>query len=382
MASAAKKPVNEPEPRPIIVKKIIDGGHGGHHGGAWKVAYADFVTAMMAFFLLMWLLGATTEKQRKGLADYFTPTLVQMKMDSAGSSGMFGGDSLVSKENYPTTGGQGNLAITIPRDATGTKDVGGEDLKNQDRQKFEKLKQELEQKLERTEALRKLRKHVRFTETLEGLRIDLVDEADFAMFAIGTDKLVPEARALLSQVAEAVSEVPNDVIVRGHTDALPYAAGRNMNNWLLSSSRAEATRAVLAQGGIGGDRFARIEGVADREPFVADNRYDPRNRRMSVILAWSKDSPAGGAVANAADAQPAAPAPKSPEQAKIDRRILVRDQRVAMAESEVRKLDLGRTALPQGATVINADSIPKRSSNTPPGKTDLTARTTGLMDQH
>ena len=149
-----------------------------------------------------------------------------------------------------------------------------------------------------------------------------------------------------------------------------------MNNWRLSSSRAEATRAVLAQGGITADRFMRIEGVADREPFVADNRYDPRNRRMSVILAWSKDGAGASQVASAADAQPTAPAP-----AKIDRRILVRDQRIAMAQAEVRKNDLGGTALPSGATIINADSIPKRSSNTPPGKTDLTARTTGLMDQ-
>ena len=100
---------NEPEPRPIIVKKIIVDGHGGHHGGAWKVAYADFVTAMMAFFLLMWLLGATTEKQRKALTDYFTPTLIELKMASAGSTGLFGGDSIVAKENYPTTGGQGNM---------------------------------------------------------------------------------------------------------------------------------------------------------------------------------------------------------------------------------------------------------------------------------
>lgn len=361
MASQPKKQqANEPEQRPIIVKKVIVEGHGGHHGGAWKVAYADFVTAMMAFFLLMWLLGATTEKQRKGLADYFTPTLVQMKMDSAGSSGLFGGDSLVSKENYPTTGGQGNLAITIPRDATGTRDVGGEDMKTRDRLKFEQMKRELEQKLERTQSLRKLRKHVRFTETPEGLRIDLVDEADFAMFALGTDQLVPEAHSLMALVAEAIADVPNDVIVRGHTDALPYASGRSMNNWRLSSSRAETTRAVLGQAGVSADRFMRIEGVADREPFVADNRYDPRNRRMSVILAWSREAAGGQAAADQAD---------EPR------------RRPTGAVAEANKLDLGGTALPAGATIINADSIRTRSPSTPPGKTDLIARQTGLMDQ-
>src|SRR5687768_13154969 len=131
----------------IIVKKVVE-AHGGHHGGAWKVAYADFVTAMMAFFLLMWLPGATTEKQRKGLADYFTPTLVEFKMASAGSTGLLGGDSIMGKDNYPTTGGQGNLAITIPRDASGTKDQGGKAMRAADRQKFESMKKELEAQMQ------------------------------------------------------------------------------------------------------------------------------------------------------------------------------------------------------------------------------------------
>ena len=106
--------------RPIIVKKVIEEAHGGHHGGAWKVAYADFVTAMMAFFLLMWLLGATTEKQRKALADYFAPTIVKTKQESAGSNGMFGGDSIIAADNYPHRAGQtGTRSITIPRDVVG-----------------------------------------------------------------------------------------------------------------------------------------------------------------------------------------------------------------------------------------------------------------------
>jgi chemotaxis protein MotB len=363
MAPPSKgKRANEPQPRPIIVKKIIDGGHSGHHGGAWKVAYADFVTAMMAFFLLMWLLGATTEKQRKGLADYFTPTLVQMKMDSAGSSGLFGGDSLTSKENYPTTGGQGNLAITIPRDATGTRDVGGDDMKDKDRQKFEALKKAIETKLDQ-KALRKLRRHIRFTETAEGLRIDLIDEADFAMFKMGTDQLLPEARALISQVADVVKGVPNDLIVRGHTDSLPYSSGQTMNNWMLSSARAESTRALLSQDGIAPGRFLRIDGVADREPFVPGDRYDPRNRRMSVILAWSKGLNA--ALAKDTDE----PKVDRAEDNQIKRRIAVRDGQAGV-QAELRKLDLGKTALPTGANVVNAQDIPKRNALTPPGRTE------------
>jgi len=367
MAQPPKKRANEPEPRPIIVKKIIVEGHGGHHGGAWKVAYADFVTAMMAFFLLMWLLGATTEKQRKGLADYFTPTLVQMKMDSAGSSGLFGGDSLTSKENYPTTGGQGNLAITIPRDATGTRDAGGDDIKDKvkegDRQKFESLKKQIEAKLEQKKALQRLRRHIRFTESREGLRIDLIDQADFAMFKMGTDQLLPEARALIAEVAQVAAGLSNEVIVRGHTDSLPYSSGQTMNNWMLSSARAESTRALLAKNGIAPERFLRIDGVADREPFVEGDRYDPRNRRMSVILAWSK------ALDKQVGQQRKGMSPQADEKAELKRRIAGRDSEAQM-RAEVRKLDLGQTALPSGAMVINDKDIPKRNSLTPPGRTE------------
>jgi chemotaxis protein MotB len=137
--------------------------------------------------------------------------------------------------------------------------------------------------------LRKLRKNVRFVETREGLRIDLVDEADFSMFALSTDRLLPPARRLIGEVAQVIADVPNLIIVRGHTDALPYASGRTMNNWMLSTARAEATRAALGDSGIGAHRLARIEGVADREPFIPADRYDPRNRRMSIILAWQRN---------------------------------------------------------------------------------------------
>lgn len=129
---------------------------------------------------------------------------------------------------------------------------------------------------------------MRFTETREGLRIDLVDEADFAMFALATDRLLPEARELIGTIAAAVAETPNALIVRGHTDALPYAAGQTMSNWRLSAARADATRQALVAAGVGLGRFDRIEGVADREPFNPRDRYDPRNRRMSVTLAWAR----------------------------------------------------------------------------------------------
>ena len=280
---------NEPAPRPIIVKKIIAEAHAAHHGGAWKVAYADFVTAMMAFFLLMWLLGSTDEKQRKALADYFSPTLVQMRENSAGSNGMFGGDSIVSKDNYPSRASQtGTQSITIPKDSTGGTNIGAGVNKNKDREKFQNVRKKINAQLERNKKLAKFSKNIRFTETREGLRIELIDEADFSMFSLATDNLLPDARELIAEVAKAIQDTDNPLIVRGHTDALPFSSGRTMNNWMLSTARAEATRKTLQTSGVKLSQFFKIEGVADREPYTPDDIYDPRNRRISITLGWAK----------------------------------------------------------------------------------------------
>jgi chemotaxis protein MotB len=308
MAGPAKRGRNEPEPRPIIVKKIVMAAHGGHHGGAWKVAYADFVTAMMAFFLLLWILGATSEKQRKGIADYFAPTLVEMKLKSAGSNGIFGGDSVMAKDNYPHKAAQtGTKTLTIPKDATGGSSEAEVAERMRDRMRFGFLKKQIMQRILSDKSMAKLASNIRFTDTREGLRIDLVDKADFSMFALGTDALLPQARQLMGQVAQVIAGVPNGVIVRGHTDALPYAGGRSVNNWTLSAGRAEATRKALADAGVPANRFSRIEGVADREPFIPADRYDPRNRRMSITLAFSgSEAAVGGSVDSApSQAQPA-----------------------------------------------------------------------------
>ena len=276
-------------PRPIIVKKIIQEAHAGHHGGAWKVAYADFVTAMMAFFLLMWLLGATTEKQRKALADYFAPTIVQSKQDTAGSNGLFGGDSLVAADKYPHGAAQtGTKSMTIPRDAEGgPREASGREIQ---RANFVKLARSLLREVQAKAEIRRLAPNIRFTETREGLRIDIVDDADFSMFVVGTNQLTPEATRLFAQIAEIVAGVPNQVMIRGHTDASQWSAKSGTNNWRLSVERAEVARQYLSYRGIGSDRFARIEGVADTEPYVPSDRFDPRNRRISITLGWDAGS--------------------------------------------------------------------------------------------
>ena len=283
---------NDPPPAPIIVKKVTIIA-GGHHGGAWKVAYADFVTAMMAFFLLLWLLGATTEKQRKGLADYFTPTLVKMRAGSAGSNGLLGGSSITDVDNYPNRKGQtGTKSLTIPRDATGGPKEGGTPVKQTNtakptpqEQQAQKLAQKVMARLQASAQLRRLARQVKMVDTTEGTRIDLVDDVDFSMFRLGTTLLTPDASQLLGAIAQAVGTDPAEITIRGHTDALPYKPGAGAaNNWSLSAGRAEATRQSLLRAGIPEGRFHRIEGVADKELLIKDNPQDPRNRRISIVL--------------------------------------------------------------------------------------------------
>ncbi len=266
-------------PAPIIVKKVTVIA-AGHHGGAWKVAYADFVTAMMAFFLLLWLLGATTEKQRKGIADYFSPTLVKLRQQSAGSNGMLGGSSITDVDNYPNRAGQtGTKTLTIPRDTTGGPKEGSERIKQ-----VAKMQEKLMAKLASNPRLARLAKQVRMIDTAEGIRIDLVDDADFSMFQLGTTVLTPDAAQLLHTISALLLGELGGLSVRGHTDALPWNGGLGANNWSLSAGRAEATRQALMSDGIGEKRFRKIEGVADREPLIRDKPADPRNRRISILL--------------------------------------------------------------------------------------------------
>jgi chemotaxis protein MotB len=264
------------EPAPIIVKKVTVVA-AGHHGGAWKVAYADFVTAMMAFFLLLWLLGSTTEDQRKGLADYFTPTLVKTKEQSAGSDGLLGGSSLTDVDNYPHASGQtGTRSLTIPRDASGGPREGAAMIK--------RIQERAQVKLKDSARLRRLMRQVRLVDTTKGVRIDLVDDADFSMFTLGTTVLTSDARSLLKLISDAIGPEAGKITVRGHTDSLRWRDPHLVNNWSLSAGRAEATRQMLMQHGIAASRFRRIEGVADTEPLIKDDPSDPRNRRISITM--------------------------------------------------------------------------------------------------
>ena len=289
---AARAPHGSNQPPKVIYKKVYIEGHGGHHGGAWKVAYADFVTAMMAFFLLLWLLGATNEKQRKGIADYFAPTLIDTRALGMGGSGLFGGESVRSDQRIGEKAGRSSeqgLATPVTG-AGGARPGTGErgSLRNADQQNFQRMRQDVQAAMRQSPELRRLASQVRFVMTSEGMRIDLVDNADYSMFALGTTVLEPDASALIGKIAQTVRGTANPLMIRGHTDSVPWGDPRAMNNWMLSSGRAEATRRRLALGGLPEARFERIEGVADREPMVADSPADPRNRRVAITLLYRK----------------------------------------------------------------------------------------------
>jgi chemotaxis protein MotB len=282
----------EPE---IVYKKAKHKAHAAHHGGAWKIAYADFVTAMMAFFMLLWIIGATNEDQRRGIADYFTPTVIQMK-NSGGSNGIMGGRSLQADEGVAP-----HATLSGPRPSAATGGGGGgpteaqiasQDAKTNpgnrrsaDEARFKMVERIIAARLAGDPTLKGLKGQIRFVRVHDGMRIDLVERADFSMFGLGNSVFSPEANALVRTVAQALAGTPNRLTVRGHTDSIAYANG-GANNWTLSTARADSTRRTLVASGVDERRFRRIEGVADTDPFNPDDRTDPRNRRISVTLLY------------------------------------------------------------------------------------------------
>ena len=269
--------------RPIIVKRIKKGG-GGHHGGAWKIAYADFVTAMMAFFLLMWLLGSTTKGDLNGISEYFkTPLKVAMQggSGSGDSSSVIpgGGKDLTRKEGQVKAGDDPSTTkktfnLTAAKQA----------MEREEKQRLQGLKERLQQKIESTPALQKFKNQLLLDFTSEGLRIQIVDEQNRPMFPSAKADLAAYTREILTEIGPILNDVPNKIGLSGHTDSTPYVSDAGYSNWELSADRANASRRELVRGGLGDDKVLRVVGLASAAPLDRTDPFNPINRRISIIV--------------------------------------------------------------------------------------------------
>jgi chemotaxis protein MotB len=237
--------------QPIIIKR--KGGHAGHHGGAWKVAYADFVTAMMSLFIVLWLMGSS-EKVKKAVSGYFN--------DPKGTGALLG----------TTMSGTG---VTIEQVSTN---------------ELQKLKDKLEAEIKARKELEKLSKQIEITITPEGLRIELIEGKDGTFYELGSAKLSDSGQVLLSLLAEELKTLPNSLLIEGHTDSTPYSSDSGYSNWDLSADRANSARRLLQQDGVRVNQVTQVRGYADQMPRVKNNPSDPSNRRVSILVKNDNES--------------------------------------------------------------------------------------------
>ncbi|HMX15914.1 MAG TPA: flagellar motor protein MotB [Rhodocyclaceae bacterium] len=269
--------------QPIVVKKIKKGG-GGHHGGAWKIAYADFVTAMMAFFLLMWLLGSTTKGDLKGIADYFQAPL---KVALFGGSGSGDSSSLLQGggEDLTRAHGQVKRGDVEAEKRTINLQALRADFEKQEKEKLETLKVQIEKMVDVDPVLKQFKSQLLLDLTSEGLRIQIVDEKNRPMFDSASSELKPYTRQILREIGRALNGVENRISLSGHTDATPYSGGdRGFGNWELSTNRANASRRELVAGGLTDAKVMRVVGLASTVLYDKDDPQNPINRRISIIV--------------------------------------------------------------------------------------------------
>ena len=269
--------------QPIVVKRIKKGG-GGHHGGAWKIAYADFVTAMMAFFLLMWLLGSTAKGDLQGIAEHFQAPL---KVALQGGSGSGDSSSIIQgggKDLTKTNGQVKNGEIAAPQKHFNLQALKA-DLEKQERAKLGELKEKIEKVIEGNPNLAQFKSQLLLDITSEGLRIQIVDEKNRPMFDQASADLKPYTREILRSIGHALNGVDNHISLSGHTDATPYAGGdRGFGNWELSTARANASRRELIAGGLDDSKPMRVVGQASTVLFNKADPYSPINRRISIVV--------------------------------------------------------------------------------------------------
>ncbi|MEH0166169.1 flagellar motor protein MotB [Paucibacter sp. JuS9] len=269
--------------QPIIIKRVKKGGHAAH-GGAWKIAYADFVTAMMAFFLLMWLLGSTTEGDKKGIADYFQSPL---KVAMAGGSGSGDASHVIKGGGKDLTRQSGQVKegdVESKRSSFNLRALK-EEQRRAERTRLQELKSKVEEVLKDNPRFSALGGQIRLDMTKEGLRIQIVDENNRPMFDSGSAVVKPYMRELLRELGNVLTEVPNRLTIEGHTDATPFPAGdKGYSNWELSADRANASRREMVAGGLSEERMLRVQGLASSKLLDTKDPKGPANRRISIIV--------------------------------------------------------------------------------------------------
>ena len=269
--------------QPIIIKRVRKGGHG-KHGGAWKIAYADFVTAMMAFFLLMWLLGSTTEGDKKGIADFFNAPL---KVSLLGGSGSGDSSSVVrgGGADLTRTTGQVKDGDTQAKKRLMSLKALQAEQRRAEQARLEALKARVEAAVNANPKLASMKSQIRLDMTQDGLRIQIVDDQNRPMFDIGSAIVKPYMRELLREIGRMLNDVPNRITLEGHTDAQPFSGGeRGYSNWELSSDRANSSRREIVAGGLPEDRMLLVQGLASSKLFISAQPQHPMNRRISVIV--------------------------------------------------------------------------------------------------
>ena len=269
--------------RPIIVKRIKKGG-GGHHGGAWKIAYADFVTAMMAFFLLMWLLGSTSKGDLQGIAEYFQNPL---KVGMTGGSGSGDSSSVIQGGGTDLTrqAGQVRKGQTLPENKTYDLKAAKAELEKAEINSLKALKARIEAAIELNPKLAQFRNQLLIDITTEGLRIQIVDAQNRPMFALASARLAPHTVDILREIGSVLNDVTNRISLSGHTDATPYASGdKGYSNWELSADRANASRRELILGGMDEKKVLRVVGLSSAVLLDKENAFNPINRRISIIV--------------------------------------------------------------------------------------------------
>lgn len=284
--------------QPILIKKVKKVSGGGHHGGAWKVAYADFVTAMMAFFLLMWLINTTSPEQKRGIADYFAPASVSET--TSGSGGILGGtalgndgskaagsssviEELAPDSKNPNDGQSKDGSKSTSNAQNASTDALKKELEKREEAAFASAAQSLRQALQDMPELAELSKNIIIDQTPEGLRIQLVDQEGRSMFDQGSTKPNARATLLLRAVAKVINQLPNRISIYGHTSANPGGA-RSEGDWPLSAGRAESSRKVLQGAGVDPDRIYQVSGKASSQPLYPDDPTLPGNRRIAIVL--------------------------------------------------------------------------------------------------